>query len=64
MDSFLLDTSFSKCHYDPNAYTKKVGNHLIFITHYVDVLIITRTGENLLTHVKYDLKKKFEMAYL
>ena len=64
MDSFLLDTSFSKYHYDPNAYTKKAGNHLIFIIHYVDVLIITGSDHNLLTHVKYDLKNKFEMADL
>ena len=64
MDSFILDTSFSKCHYDPNAYTKKVENHLIIIIHYVDVPIITETDHNLLAHVKYDLKKKFEMAYL
>ena len=64
MDSFLLDTIFCKCHYDPNSYTKKVGKHIIIIIPYVDVLIITGTDENLLTHVKYDLKKKFEMAYL
>ena len=25
IDSFLLDTSFSRCHSDPNVYTKKVG---------------------------------------
>ena len=64
MDSFLLDTSFSKCHYDPNAYTKKVGNHIIIIIHYDDVLIITGSDHNLLTHVKYELNNKFEMAYL
>ena len=25
MDSFLLDTGFSRCHSDPNVYTKKVS---------------------------------------
>jgi hypothetical protein len=29
MDSFLLDAEFSRCHYDPNVYTKKVGIHLV-----------------------------------
>jgi hypothetical protein len=29
MDNFLLDTRFSRCHFDPNVYTKKVGSHLI-----------------------------------
>ena len=31
MDSFLLDTGFSRCHFDPNVYTKKLGNHLIIL---------------------------------
>ena len=26
MDSFLLDTVFSRCHSNPNVYNKKVGN--------------------------------------
>ena len=25
----FLDTEFSRCHFDPNAYTKKVGSHII-----------------------------------
>jgi hypothetical protein len=29
MDSFLIDTGFSRCHFDPNVYTKKTGIHLI-----------------------------------
>ena len=41
MDSFLLDTSFSRCHSDPNVYTKKVRNHLIILVLYVDDLILT-----------------------
>ena len=31
MDSIILDTGFSRCHSDPNVYTKKVGNHLIIL---------------------------------
>ena len=31
MDSFLLDTGFSRCHSYPNVYTKKVENHLIIL---------------------------------
>ena len=37
MDSFLLETGFSRCHSDPN----KVGNHLIILVLYVDDLILT-----------------------
>jgi hypothetical protein len=64
MDSFLIATGFSRCHYDPNVYTKKVGTHLIILFLYVDDLILTRSDSKLLNHVKTSLKKKFEMTYL
>ena len=64
MDSFLLDTSFSRCHSDPNVYTKKVGNHLIILVLYVDDLILTSSDLNLITHVKSSLKQNFEMSDL
>jgi hypothetical protein len=32
MDKYILDTLFSRCHSNPNVYTKKVGSHL---THFV-----------------------------
>ena len=47
MDSFLVDTSFSRCHSDPNVYTNKVGNHLIILVLYVDDLILTGSDLNL-----------------
>ena len=56
MDSFLLDSGFSRCHSDPNVYTKKVGNHLIILVLYVDDLILTSSDPKLLTHVKSSLK--------
>jgi hypothetical protein len=64
MDSFLLDTDFSRCHFDPNVYTKKVGNHLIILVLYVDDLILTSSDPKILNHVKSNLKKKFEMINL
>ena len=64
MDSFLLDTSFSRCHSDANVYTTKVGNHLIILVLYVDDLILTGSDPNLITHVKSSLKKTFEMSDL
>ena len=57
MDSFLLDTGFSRCHSDPNVYTKKVGNHLIILVLYVDDLILTGSDPKLITHVKSSLSK-------
>ena len=64
MDSFLLDTGFSRCHSDPNVYTKKVGNHLIILVLYVDDLILTGSDPKLITHVKSNLKQNFEMSDL
>jgi hypothetical protein len=64
MDNFLLDTGFSRCHSDPNVYTKKVGSHLIILVLYVDDLILTSSDPKILNHVKTILKKKFEMTDL
>jgi hypothetical protein len=64
MDIFLLDTDFSRCHFDPNVYTKKVGSHIIILVLYVDDLILTGSDPKLLNHVKTILKKKFEMTRL
>eukprot|EP00253_Pinus_taeda_P025436 PITA_25436 len=41
MDSFLLETGFSRCHSDNIVYTKKVGKSLITLVLYVDDLILT-----------------------
>jgi hypothetical protein len=64
MDSFLIATGFSRCHSDPNVYTKKVGSHLIILFLYVDDLILIGSDSKLLNHVKTSLKKKFEMTDL
>jgi hypothetical protein len=64
MDNFLLDTIFSRCHYDPNVYTKKVGIHLVILVISVDDLVLTGSDPKLLTHVKSILKMKFEMTNL
>ena len=64
MDSFLLDTGFSRCHYNPNVYNKKVENNLIILILNVDNFIRVGSDHNLLTHVKYSLRKKIEMINL
>jgi hypothetical protein len=64
MDNFLIDIGFSRCHSNPNVYTKKVGSHLTILVLYVDDVILTGSGSKLLNHVKTSLKKKFEMTDL
>jgi hypothetical protein len=61
---FLLDTIFSRCHFDGNVYTKKVGICLIIIFLYVDDLMLSGSDPKLLSHVKTTLRKKFEMTDL
>eukprot|EP00253_Pinus_taeda_P004664 PITA_04664 len=61
MDSFLLETGFSRCRFDNNVYTKKVGKSLIILVLYVDDLILIGSDPNLINHVKSNLKKNFEM---
>eukprot|EP00253_Pinus_taeda_P035046 PITA_35046 len=41
MDSFLLESGFSRCHSDNTVYTKKVGKYLIILVLYVYDLILT-----------------------
>ena len=60
MNSFLLDTGFSRCHSNPNVYTKKIENHLIILILYVDNLILTSSDPNLLTHVNLTLRKNLK----
>jgi hypothetical protein len=64
MENFLIDTRFSKCHFDHNVYNKKVGIYLIILVLYVDNLILISSESKLLSHVKTNLKNKFEMTYL
>eukprot|EP00253_Pinus_taeda_P004359 PITA_04359 len=64
MDSFLLETGFSRCHSDNIVYTKKVGKSLDILVLYVDDLILTGSDPNLINHVKSSLKNKFEMTDL
>jgi hypothetical protein len=64
MGNFLIVTGFSRCHYDPNVYTKKVEIHVIILVLYVDDLILTGNDSKILNYVKTSLKKKFEMTNL
>eukprot|EP00253_Pinus_taeda_P024351 PITA_24351 len=64
MDSFLLDTGFSRRHSDNIVYTKKVGKSLIILVLYVDDLILTGSDPNLINHVKSSLKNQFEITDL
>eukprot|EP00253_Pinus_taeda_P030026 PITA_30026 len=64
MDSFLLESGFSRCPSDNTVYTKKEDKSLIILVLYVDDLILNGSDPNLINHVKSSLKKKFEMTDL
>ena len=61
--AFFLKLSFL-CHSNPNLCTKKVGNHLMIFVLYVDNLILTGINPKNFTHMKSNLKNKFEMIDL
>eukprot|EP00253_Pinus_taeda_P025309 PITA_25309 len=68
MDSFLLESGFSRCHSDNTVYAKKVGKSLIILVLYVDDLILTvlQSKEGIfLSQSKYacDLLRHFHMEY-
>ena len=46
------------------AFSLTLVNHLIILVLYVDDLILTSSDPKLLTHLKYSLKKNFEMSNL
>eukprot|EP00253_Pinus_taeda_P020995 PITA_20995 len=54
MDSFLLETRFSRCHSHNIVYTKKVGKSLIIPVLYVDDLILTEASPLLLGFIDSD----------
>jgi hypothetical protein len=64
MENFIISIGFSRCHSDPNVYTKKLGSHIIILVFYVDDLILIGSDVFFLNHVKNNLKKKFEMIEL
>ena len=61
MDSFVLDTSLSRCHSNPNPYTKKSYDHFIILILYDNDLILIGSDLKLLDHVKSSVRKKFGM---
>ena len=64
MDSFILSTEFSRCHFENNFYAKRVNGHLSILVIYVDDLILTSNDPKLINHVNSILKKKFDMTNL
>ena len=65
VDSFFLEYGFHRSLNDPNLYTKynKQGQ-IILISLYVDDMIITRDGDDLIRGIKRLMEKVFEMKDL
>jgi len=60
----LFFTNFSRCYFDPNIFTKQVGDDIIILVHYVNNLILTSSNTKLLNHVKSNLTNEFGMTIL
>jgi hypothetical protein len=65
IDSFFLQQGFMRSKSDPNLYTKfDEKGHVVLISLYVDDLIITRNSEKLISGIKKQMSRVFEMKYL
>eukprot|EP00253_Pinus_taeda_P014382 PITA_14382 len=54
MDNLLLETGFSRCHYDNTVYTKKVGKYFIILVLCVDDLILNEASPLLVGFIDFD----------
>ena len=52
MDSFLLASHFTRCHYDPTVYIQHHGDDLLILVLYVDDLIITGSSSSMIQSVQ------------
>jgi len=64
MDWFILDSRFSRWHFEPNAYTRHVGDKLMILVLYVEYIILTGNDPHLIYEVKSIHRYQFEMTDL
>ena len=64
IDQYLVNQGFQHSPSDSNLYIKHSGNDILFLVVYVDDLIITRSSEHLISDIKQDLCRTFDMTDL
>ena len=64
LDEFLLSLGFEKSLNEATLYVKKVEDHILIVSVYVDDLLITGNMEKMVAEFKMNMKNKFEMNEL
>ena len=64
IDQYLVNQGFQRSPSDSNLYIKHSGNDILFLVVYVDDLIITGNSEHLISEIKQDLCRTFDMTDL
>ncbi|CAI5721938.1 unnamed protein product [Peronospora destructor] len=62
IDEFMIKLGFKKCESDHCIYIQRNGQHMIFVTLYVDGLVLAGSSEKMLNETKCALSKRFEMT--
>lgn len=64
IDSYLLETGFTRSKNEPTLYIKTMEKELILLSLYVDDLIITGTSSSYICKFKEEMKTRYKMTYL
>jgi hypothetical protein len=64
LDDFLVRNQMTRSTADPGVYMRSVNNHRLFVTTYVDDLLIASQSLTLINEFKKKLAERFEMSDL
>ena len=62
IDDFMQGLALKKCESDHCVYMKRNGQDMIFVTLYVDDLILASSADKMLQETKHALSSRFEMT--
>jgi hypothetical protein len=63
-DTYILGLGFVRRRVDHCVYSKKVGNHFIYVVLYVDDMLLVGNNMDVIKEVKSQLSSKFDMKDL
>jgi hypothetical protein len=63
-DTYILELGFVRSRDDHCVYSKKVGNHFIYVVLYVDDMLLVGNNMDVIKEVKSQLSSKFYMKDL
>ena len=64
LDEYLLSLGFERSMNEPTLYVRRVTEHILIVSVYVDDLLIIGNQEKLVEKFKINMKNKFKMNLL